>query len=123
MHVRQEPSSGGAECESRYSTLPDLMATRQLPQLPARQPDSSFTPCSSARSNNVPTFGFHSTLFRERLNVTLTSGAFFKKVVVTDERFTVAGPNASNITSLSGTPQSRNPVVILSMNELGPHRK
>src|SRR5438046_900596 len=50
MQVKQEPSSGWTSVLVRYSTLPDLMATRHDPQLPARQPASMRMPCASASS-------------------------------------------------------------------------
>src|SRR4051812_26638611 len=52
MHVKHEPVSALAPCDVRYSTSPDLIATRQVPQFPARQPASIFTPRASAKSSN-----------------------------------------------------------------------
>src|SRR5258705_5282074 len=69
IQVRHEPSSATAPCSLRYSTWPDLIATRQVPQFPARQPASILMPCSSANSSNEPRVGFHRHALPERLNV------------------------------------------------------
>src|SRR5216117_2599204 len=69
MQVRQEPPSAFAPGSARYSTSPDLTATRQVPQLPARQPASILIPCSSANSSKEAVAGFQCHVFAVRLKV------------------------------------------------------
>lgn len=108
-----------------YSTAPDLMATRQEPQPPARQPASIFTPFSSASARTESCAPVHVAsfpLFANLISMVATgpaaastfTGAFF---------FTDAGPNASKCTHASGTPQASRSAVIDSMNGPGPQRK
>src|SRR5882672_1054269 len=100
------------------------MATTHEPQLPAQQPESIFTPCVLANSKMFSKDGSQRTVLFERANVTMTfcrcvvsagvgAAAFF---------FTVAGPNASKKTSLSGTPHASRPSVKLFMNAPLPQR-
>src|SRR6266545_6355637 len=111
MQVRHEPPSALAPCSARYFTSPDLIATRHVPQLPARQPASILMPCSSAKSSREAVAGFQWQVLPERLNVTrnLESMAVSLCVGGAVAFFTVAGPNASKWTFLSGTPQAAKP--------------
>src|SRR5438128_2270564 len=108
MQVRHEPPSALAPCSARYSTSPDLIATRHVPQLPARQPASILMPCSSANSSREAVAGFQWQVLPERLNVTsnLESIAVWLSVGDAVAFFTVAGPNASKWTFWAGTPQA-----------------
>src|SRR4051812_44870802 len=102
MQVRQEPSSAGAAWLLKYSTPPDLIATRQLPQLPARQPHSTLTPSCSAKSKSEVKEVFHIALLPDLPNVTLTIGALSNRSVwLLGTRLTVAGPKASKNTCVS----------------------
>src|SRR2546427_9584216 len=104
MQVRHEPSSGCASVLVRYSTLPDLMATTHVPQLPARQPASMRMPAASANSRTESP-GCQSQVLPDLPKVTLTAGPAVT-ATGTAAFLTVAGPNASKNTALSGTPHA-----------------
>src|SRR6185503_20408391 len=97
MQVRQEPPSALAPASARYSTSPDLTATRHVPQLPARQPASILIPCSSANSSSEAAAGFQCQVFPARPNVTCNRDNITVSLAVGGgvAFFTVAGPNAS----------------------------
>ena len=57
QHTRQVPCSTVTPGLVRYVTEPDLTATAQVPQLPARQPASMEMPLAAARSRTVPSSG------------------------------------------------------------------
>src|SRR5262249_16018764 len=118
MQVRQERSSPGAPWHERYSTSPDFIATRHVPQLPARQPDSILCPFASSSSSTVPQSGLHLSDFPDRPNVTsmATLGEALGAAAVTGVFcLTVAGPNASKKTLFFGTPQPSRSEAMASM--------
>src|ERR1041385_4516050 len=125
MHVRDEPDSGTAPCGARYSTSPDLTATRHVPQLPARQPASIFTPFSSAKSSSDAHDGFQWCVLFDLPKVTVIFDSIIVSLAATAGAafFTVAGPNASKCTFASGTPHAARPSVMLFMNAPGPQMK
>src|SRR5580658_5710296 len=70
MQARQEPSSTSAPWEPRYSTDPDLIATRQEPQFPARHPASILMRASSASSSSERPLPSQTTVLPERAKLT-----------------------------------------------------
>src|SRR5476651_1726127 len=100
------------------------MATTHEPQLPAQQPESIFTPCAAANSRRLPADASHRTVLFERANVTLIFARWLVSPAVGATVFflTLAGPNASKWTTLSGTPHASRPSVRLFMNAPLPQR-
>ena len=95
MQARHEPSSTVAPGSLKYSILPDLIAVRQVPQFPARQPESIITPFDSAKSNKEDELPSHTAVVPDRVNVTfmLLPAVWCALGLLT--LLTVAGPNAS----------------------------
>src|SRR5580704_6421024 len=100
------------------------MATTHEPQLPAQQPESIFTPWALANSRRFSAAGSQRTVLFERANMMfiLARCVVSEGVGAAVFFFTVAGPNASKKTSLSGTPHASRPSVMLFMNAPLPQR-
>ena len=75
MHVRQDPPSGGEPGSEIYSTSPAFKAVAQVPQFPARHPESIATSLSSANSKSDPASDDHASVLPLFENVIFISAS------------------------------------------------
>ena len=98
-----------------------MLAVAQVPQLPARQPESMRMPLASANSSNDPAPGVHTSFLPERVNVRSNPGASAPAAAGAGATFfTEAGPKASKCTRSDGTPQASRSRVSVSIIGGGP---
>src|SRR5437667_9480151 len=98
------------------------MAVRQVPQLPARQPQLITIPLASANSSSDPNRPFHLRALLDLAKVTVSTAAAGVAGAGVGACLTLSAPKASKCTWESGTPQSFKPRVKSFIMPGGPQR-